>query len=310
MTTESAPAPLSFPTDPDGWLAFAGDRPDRAAAFVRGVDEQLKADASRPTLARLELWNDADLALRQATSEAYLLSEAHPDAAVRARAEEQVQALESLSSARLLDRDLWTVFADADVSALDADARRLLVHLLRDFRRGGVDLDDETRERVGVLTDRDTELSLTFARNVREGRREIRVAPDALAGLPQDFIDEHPPGDDGLVVLTTEYTDLMPVREYASDRATREAIVAAFNDLAWPENEPILAELLEVREERARLLGYADWAAYETEPRMIGEGPAIPAFLARLDEASAAAAAAEYPRCWSGCGRTHRMPRP
>ncbi|WP_457100428.1 M3 family metallopeptidase [Microbacterium sp. P5_E9] len=296
MTTESAPAPLSFPTDPDGWLAFAGDRPDRAAAFVQGVDEQLKSDAARPTLARLELWNDADLALRQATSEAYLLSEAHPDAAVRTRAEEQVQALESLSSARLLDRDLWTVFADADVSGLDADARRLLVHLLRDFRRGGVDLDDETRERVGVLTDRDTELSLTFARNVREGRREIRVAPDALAGLPQDFIDEHPPGDDGLVVLTTEYTDLMPVREYASDRATREAIVAAFNDLAWPENEPILAELLEVREERARLLGYADWAAYETEPRMIGEGPAIPAFLARLDEASAAAAAAEYPQ--------------
>ena len=58
----------------------------------------------------------------------------------------------------------------------------------------------------------------------------------------------------------------------------------------------MLAELLEVRAERARLLGYADWADYETETRMIGSGAAIPAFLDRLDEASADAAAAEYAR--------------
>jgi thimet oligopeptidase len=90
---------------------------------------------------------------------------------------------------------------------------------------------------VCALTDRDTELSLEFSRNIRDGRREIRVAPAALAGLPQDFIDAHPVDHDGLIVLTTEYTDLMPVREYATDRATRTALVAAYNDLAWPVND-------------------------------------------------------------------------
>jgi thimet oligopeptidase len=71
--------------------------------------------------------------------------------------------------------------------------------------------------------------------------------------------------------------------------------VSAYNDLAWPENDAILAELLDVRAQRARLLGYPDWADYETETRMIGSGTAVPAFLSRLDDASRPAAEAEYP---------------
>jgi len=292
----TAPAPLDFPIDPEGWLAFVTERPATAVALVADIDARLaSAGAEVDAAARLALWNDADLALRQATSEVYLLSESHPDAAVREAAEEQVQRLEALSAGRLLDRDLFAALSavdSAEASAgLDHDERRLLTEAIRDFRRGGVDLDDAARERVRELTDRDTELSLEFSRNIRDGRREIRVAPDALAGLPQDFINEHPPGEDGLVVLTTDYPDLMPVREYATDRATRTALVAAYNELAWPANDAVLAELLRVRAERAHLLGYGSWADYETETRMIGRvtrsgGAAIADFLGRLDEAS------------------------
>lgn len=301
----TAPAPLDFPIDPEGWLAFVTERPATAVALVADIDARLaSAGAEVDAAARLALWNDADLALRQATSEVYLLSESHPDAAVREAAEEQVQRLEALSAGRLLDRALFAALSavdSAEASAgLDHDERRLLTEAIRDFRRGGVDLDDAARERVRELTDRDTELSLEFSRNIRDGRREIRVAPEALAGLPQDFIDEHPPGEDGLVVLTTDYPDLMPVREYATDRATRTALVAAYNELAWPANDAVLAELLRVRAERAHLLGYGSWADYETETRMIGRGTrsggaAIADFLGRLDEASGPAADAEYP---------------
>ncbi|WP_137844093.1 M3 family metallopeptidase [Microbacterium sp. 2FI] len=288
-------APLAFPADLDGWTRFATDRPAERIARVHEIDARLKSEPGLSTAARLDLWNDSEIAVREALSEAYVVSEAHPEATVREIAEGQVQALESLAAARLLDRELWAVFADADADGLDDDEVRLLEHLRRDFRRGGVQLDDDGRARVSALTDRDTELSLTFSRNIRDGRREVTVPVSGLAGLPQDFLDAHPADEHGLVTLTTEYTDLMPVREYATDRATRIALLNAYNDLAWPENEDVLAELLAVREERARLLGYTDWADYETETRMIGAGAAIPAFLARLDEASAEAAAAEYP---------------
>jgi len=288
--------PLQFPEAADAWLpfvtAFAADR----TAVVSDVDWRLVQDASLAPIERLELWNEADIALGELLGAAYLISESHPDAAVREAAESAAQEAEALAAARLLNPDLWAVFAAADAAALHPLEQRLLSHIRRDFRRGGVDLDAETRERVRSLVERDTALSLAFSRNIRDGRREIRVPAEGLAGLPQDFIDAHPVDEDGFVTLTTDYTDLMPVREYARVRETRLALVAAYNDLAWPDNESVLAELLEVRAERARLLGYADWAEYETETRMIGSGAAIPAFLERLDIASDLASSAEYDR--------------
>jgi thimet oligopeptidase len=291
----TAPAPLPFPSDAAGWAAFATERPAERIARVHHIDGRLKAESGLDTAERLELWNDADIALAEALSEAYVLSEAHPHAGVREAAEAQVQAVESLSAARLLDRELWSAFSDASADGLDHDQARLLARLLRDFRRGGVELADEDRERVRLLADRDTELSLAFSRNIRDGRREITVPAEGLAGMPQDFVDAHPADDGGRVTLSTDYPDLMPIRDYARDRATRVALVSAYNDLAWPENDAILAELLDVRAERARLLGYPDWADYETETRMIGSGAEIPAFLSQLDEASGAATDAEYP---------------
>lgn len=288
-------APLPLPADPRGWTAFVAERPAARIAGVHEIDARLRSDPALTTAERLELWNDADIALAQALSEAYVASEAHPDPEVRAQAESQVQAVESLSAARLLDRGLWQAFAGASADGLDDDEARLLAHLLRDFRRGGVELDEAGRERARRLADRDTELSLAFSRNIRDGRREITVPAEGLAGMPQDFLDAHPVDEDGRVTLSTDYPDLMPVRDYAHDRATRIALVSAYNDLAWPENDAVLAELLEVRAERARLLGYADWADYETETRMIGSGAGIRAFLSRLDDASRAATDAEYP---------------
>ncbi|WP_426323794.1 M3 family metallopeptidase [Microbacterium sp. E-13] len=291
----TVPAPLPFPSDAAGWAAFATDRPVERIARVQEIDRRLKTEPALSTAERLDLWNDADIALTEALSEAYVLSEAHPAGNVRDAAEAQVQAVESLSAARMLDPELWGAFANAPADGLEQDQARLLSRLLRDFRRGGVELPEDDRERARRLADRDTELSLAFSRNIRDGRREITVPSESLAGMPQDFVDAHPADEHGRVTLSTDYPDLMPVRDYALDRATRVALVSAYNDLAWPENDAVLAELLEVRSERARLLGYSDWADYETETRMIGSGAEIPAFLKRLDEASRAATDAEYP---------------
>ncbi|MFS0713051.1 M3 family metallopeptidase [Microbacterium sp. 2P01SA-2] len=290
------PQPLAFPADHAGWLAFAAERPDARIARVREIDAQLIAGHDLSPLARLQLWNEASIAVAEAASEASLLSESHPDADVRAAAEERVQAIDGLLSRRALDPALFAVFDGLATDGLDAAARRLLAHIQRDFRRGGVDRDEATRERLRRLAERDTELSLQFSRNIRDGRRELKLPADALEGLPQDFIDAHPADDEGLITLTTEYTDLMPVREFAVRRSTRTALLSVYNDLAWPDNDPVLAELLAVRAERAELLGYGDWADYETETRMIGSSAAIRSFLDDIDAATREAATAEYDR--------------
>src|SRR3546814_11175724 len=91
---------LTFPTTPDGWLAFSVDRPQERIARVRDLDARLKSDRALSARERLDLWNDADIALRVALSDQYVLSEAPPSAEVRAAAEAQSQAVEAVSARR------------------------------------------------------------------------------------------------------------------------------------------------------------------------------------------------------------------
>ena len=73
-------------------------------------------------------------------------------------------------------------------------------HVLRDFRRSGVDRSDATRDRLREISERLTVLDQEFSRNLRDDVRAIRVPLEQLAGLPADFVEAHPPGDDGLVL--------------------------------------------------------------------------------------------------------------
>jgi thimet oligopeptidase len=286
--------PIAFPTTSADWLAFASTRSDDRLARADELVAVLKDGSPRTTLETLAIWNDIRLEVHRVRAEAEVFSEVHPDREVREAAEARVAAGEAKSAELMADAELAAVFADTDPEGLDANAARVRDHLLRDFRRGGADRDEATREKALELAARDSDLSLAFSRNIREGRREIRVAPEGLAGLPEDFVAQHPVGDDGLVALSTDATDVMPVSSYATDRATRIALTAARADLAWPENDAVLAELLDVRQQRADLLGYGNWSDYETEDRMAGSSARVASFLDEVDEASAAASAREY----------------
>ena len=61
-------------------------------------------------------------------------------------------------------------------------------------------------------------------------------------------------------------------------------MVGAFLNLGWPDNEPLLRELFELREELAKLVGYDTWADYDAGVKMIGKGAAIPEFIDRITE--------------------------
>ncbi|WP_029288594.1 M3 family metallopeptidase [Cellulomonas sp. HZM] len=285
--------PTAFPTDAAGWLPYLAEAVDGGLARTRELLDRLKDGTERSTDDVLALWNDAAVVHGGASALAHLLSEVHPDADVRAAAEEGAQASEDLATERSLDVDLRRVLDGTSADGLDSKAARVREHALRDFRRAGVDRSDEEREELRELARRCTELGLEFSRAIREGTRSIRVEAARLAGLPEDFVEAHPADEDGLVTLTTEYPDLVPVRTYATDAGVRRELMTEYLRLAWPENEAVLAELLRLRARRAELLGYPDWPTYEVETRMIGSGAAVAEFIERLDALTAEPAAAD-----------------
>jgi Zn-dependent oligopeptidase len=273
-------APLALPaTDWEGWVA---ERCDGQLDEARRLVELLKAPGDRTAAETLSLWNDLHLALRNAASVALLLANVHPDESVRSRAEQAQQEASRLDTEIGLDRGVYEALRTVDPEDLDEAARRVHAFAMRDFHRAGVDQDDEVRDRLRAIADRETEVGQEFSKLIRDGVRSVSLQPSALDGLPADFVDSHPPDEDGQVVVTTDYPDFVPFMTFSRDREARAALVTEFLNRAWPENEPLLRELLELRREHARLLGYDGWPAFDAEVKMIGKGDAIPEFYDRI----------------------------
>jgi thimet oligopeptidase len=281
----AAPAPLPLPAA-DGFADWLDARCADGLAAARDAVRRLKAGEATTPVQALEIWDDGMIGMGNAAAVGSLFSEVHPDESVRTRGEAAVQEVHKLGTEFQLDRDLYDVFAALDAAALDPQAARLLDKTLTDFRRAGVDRDDETRARIKEINEQLTLVGQEFSKNIRDGKRTIRVAPDRLDGLPQDWLDAHPVGDDGLVAVTTDYPDAIPVRTFCRDREVRREMVEAFLNVGWPDNEPLLHELFELREELAKLVGYDTWADYDAGVKMIGKGSAIPEFIDRITEVS------------------------
>jgi thimet oligopeptidase len=285
----TVPTHLPLPLESD-WLDWVGARGEQQLALARSLVEGLRNDPPREPLEVLRVWNDAQTALSNAASVGSLFSEVHPDEAVRERAESVAQQVQKLDTDLGLDTGLYAVLAGLDTSGLDADAARVLERTLRDFRRSGVDQDETTRDRLRELSERAILLSQEFSKNIREDVRSIRLTPDRLAGMPKDWVDAHPVDDEGLVTVTTDYPDVVPFRTFARDARARRDLVTEFLTIAWPANDRVLQEIFAVRREHAALLGYASWADYDAEVKMIGSGKAIGEFIDRISELSASSA--------------------
>lgn len=288
--------PLELPGSPDdrdAWTTFLVERCDDQLEEVRRAAALLAAPVGEAgdRAEVLRIWGGLSTALLNATTAARLLGQAHPDAGVRERADAAEQQASALAHEVRLDRGIYETLAAVDTDGLDEATDRMLRMTLRDFRRAGVDRDDETRTRLRELAERDTELAQAFERTVSSDVRTVRVRPDQLDGLPRDFVEAHPPGPDGTVTLTTDYPDALPFRELATDRDARHALIREFYDRGYPGNDAVLREILAVRRERARLLGYPGWPDYDAEIRMIGSEAAIREFVEALVEESADASA-------------------
>ncbi len=282
--SDSSPQPLTLPRD--GWRDWLSGRVDGLLQCARDNLARLKDGTPRSATDVLALWNDADIALRDADSSAGLLSEVHPDAEVRARAEELAQEIDRLRTDRGLDRALFDVLDATDPDGLDDEAARMREHVLRDFRRSGVDQGEDVRARLREISERLTVLDQDFARVIRDDVRTVRLAPEQLAGLPADFVAGHPADAEGLVTVNTDYPDYLPFRTFATDADARRRLTNEFDNRGWPANDAVLAEMLALRDEKARILGYRTWPDYDADVKMIGTAEAIAEFIERLADAA------------------------
>lgn len=268
------PSALELPA-PDAYGPWLAERREVLLGQARDGAHRLRAGVTGTPLEVLRLWNDVGEAVSNAKALGALFSQVHPDAEVREQATQLESEALGLATEIAMDRDVYDALESCLGSEdLDGAAVRVLEHSLRDFRLQGVDRDEPTRQRLQTISAELVECGQRFDGNINESVVVLRVAPERLAGLPEEFLRSHP-AVDGQVELSTEYADYLAVLTIAQDRSLREDMSIAYFGKAWPDNDGLLREILLLRREKAELLGYPDWPSYDAATKMVNSGEAV-----------------------------------
>lgn len=211
-----------------------------------------------------------------------LIANVHPRKEVRLAAEACEKKAKKFLSTLMLDRTLFEALKDVKSDALDVQAKRFQTHLLRDYRRSGVDRDEATRAKLATLDAEIVELGQSFTRNIREDKRYIEVTEKELEGLPEDFLASHRKKGLDKIRITTDYPDFFPVQSYAKNESVRKALYKEYLTRAFPKNEAVLKAILEKRHQYATTLGYPDFGEYNAEDKMVKNRKVVADFIAKV----------------------------
>ena len=181
-----------------------------------------------------------------------------------------------------------------DFPRLSLTRQRIIDHALRDFRLSGALLEGEARTRYAEIQERLATLSQTFSEHVLDATAAHAeyVGEDEIAGIPPDALQAareaaQRDGREGYK-FTLHYPSYMPVLQHGEHRPLRERLYRAYvtrsSELgdAQFDNSAVMTDILALRDEEARLLGYANYAEVSLVPKMADTPEQVMHFLRDL----------------------------
>lgn len=197
---------------------------------------------------------------------------------------------------------------------LSGEQRQLLERYHVAFVRAGARLPGEDKQRLRQINERLAALRTRFRQHVLQATRESDVWVDSveeLAGLSSEQLGAaaeaaRERGQPHRWLIGLQNTTTQPVLAQLHDRALRERIHAASVSRArggTADNTAIIAELVRLRAERARLLGFASHAAYVLADENAGSPAAVAQVLHQVASAALARAGAQRRELQAGIDR-------
>ena len=195
------------------------------------------------------------------------------------------------------DERLYAKYKAIDVATLNTEQRQAHKNAMRNFVLGGAELVGAARERFAAIQERHAELSQKFSENALDATDAFAyyAQESELAGVPDDVKQtalaaakaEEKPG----YKLTLKMPCYLPVLQFAHSSALRERLYRAYvtraSDQAPGEtlqydNSALIAEILSLRLEEAKLLGYANFGEVSLVPKMAESPQHVITFLRDL----------------------------
>ncbi|WP_431520165.1 M3 family metallopeptidase [Pseudoalteromonas piscicida] len=216
---------------------------------------------------------------------AILFSYNHPNEAIRKVADKCNGELNNIQSEIDLSVDIYNLLLALSKLELTPDESRFVNKKLADYRLNGISLPPQKREELKKINEQINKLGRAYLKNVREGVQTVYIdSVEGLSGLPDDYIQSHKPNENGRIEITTNYPDYQPFMLYGNSDKYRKALMEAFLNRGYPNNQEVIKQLVQARHQKAQILGFDTFADYVTKDKMIKTAENAQLFIDRINE--------------------------
>ncbi|KAB2908282.1 MAG: M3 family metallopeptidase [Ignavibacteriales bacterium] len=179
-----------------------------------------------------------------------------------------------------LFRKVKAVYDDQASENLNTEQKTLLKNYYLDFVRGGANLNEAQKKELRGINEELSKLNVQFGDNVRKENSKFRLVVDDrtdLEGLSEDMLSAaaekaEAAGVRGKWLFTIDKPTLLPFLQFAKNRSLREKMYRAYmnrgNNNDELDNKKILARIVSLRVQKAKLLGYNTYADFVIEKKM------------------------------------------
>jgi peptidyl-dipeptidase Dcp len=258
---------------------------DSGIALARLQIAEITANAEAPTFANtVAQYDRAGELMSKVAYVFYSQTSANTNDTLEALQMEIAPKMSAFSDEVLLNAELFsrirTVWENRSAEELNDEELFLLENMYKSFVRNGALLGPEDQEILKKLNQELSLLTVKFSQNVLEETNSFRLVIDDeadLKGLPESVIagaadEAKSAGMEGKWAFTTRKPSMIPFLQYADNRDMRKKLYDAYlnrgNNGNENDNNKILADIVRIRAERAKLLGYRTHADIVLETRM------------------------------------------
>ena len=282
---------------------------DRALAAHRAEIDAIAADPAAPSFANtIEALERGGRALDRVCNLFFVLAGADTSDAIEAVERDVSPLLARHSNAMYLDRALYARIADLyarrDKLSLDAEQARVLDRYHTRFVRAGGALDKPAQDRLAAINEKLASLGTQFGQNVLADEKAYALILEEgdLAGLPGFARDAahaaaEERGQPGKYAITLARSSCESFLQFSSRRDLREKVFQAWvkrgENGGATDNRALIAEMVDLRAERAKLLGFTTYADYRLDDQMAKTPQAARKLLDEVWGRARAKAAAE-----------------
>ncbi len=221
-----------------------------------------------------------------------------------------VQFITKLNQSKPIYQAFKALKASSEWEKLEPAQKRIVEAAIRDAGLSGVGLEGEKRERFNQIQLELAELSTKFSNNVLDATKAFKMkltSPDEVDGLPASALslaaqiarstgEEEATAETGPWVITLDYPSYIPFMKHSTRSDLREQVYKAFVSRAAQgegDNNPLISRILELRQEKAEILGFETYAQLSLARKMAPDVVAVEALLEELRVASYDAALQE-----------------